>query len=194
MFTTIFPGRSTVPTTLVFAKDDNHAVEIVHLVREIFDKGNDFCAKITYTAQDPEGLLARCRNSPELRIAVTVDMIATGTDGRPLGCVFFLRDVQSWVYFEQMKGHGARTIDPAEFQAVTPDAERKDRFGIVDAVGVTDSPCVDAAPMQRSAAAAVSLGMLLRMAAQLELSVEQASTHASRLARLDRAVMRLRYP
>jgi type I restriction enzyme R subunit len=185
VFTTIFPGRSTVPKTLVFAKDDNHAEEIVHLVREIFDKGNDFCVKITYTALDPEGLLARFRNSPELRIAVTVDMIATGTDVRPLECVFFLRDVQSWAYFEQMKGRGARTIDPAEFQAVTPDAERKDRFVIVDAVGVTDSPRVDAAPMQRSGAAQVSLETLLRKAAKLELSVEQASTLASRLARLD---------
>ena len=185
VFTTIFPGRSTVPKTLVFAKDDNHAEEIVHLVREIFDKGNDFCVKITYTALDPEGLLARFRNSPELRIAVTVDMIATGTDVRPLECVFFLRDVQSWAYFEQMKGRGARTIDPAEFQAVTPDAERKDRFVIVDAVGVTDSPRVDAASMQRSGAAQVSLETLLRKAAKLELSVEQASTLASRLARLD---------
>ncbi len=188
VFTEIFPGRSTVPKTLVFAKDDNHAEEIVHLVREIFDRGNDFCAKITYTAQDPEGLLARFRNSPELRVAVTVDMIATGTDVRPLECVFFLRDVQSRAYFEQMKGRGARTIDPAEFQAVTPDAERKDRFVIVDAVGVTDSPRVDAAPMQRAGAAQVSLETLLRRAAKLELSVDEASTLASRLARLDQQI------
>ena len=34
---------------------------------------------------------------PSLRIAVTVDMIATGTDVKPLECVMFLRDVRSRV-------------------------------------------------------------------------------------------------
>lgn len=188
LFTDIFPGRSTVPKTLIFAKDDNHAEEIVHLVREIFDQGNDFCAKITYRAEDPEGMLARFRNSAELRIAVTVDMIATGTDVRPLECVFFLRDVQSWAYFEQMKGRGSRTVAEAEFRAVTPDALRKDRFVIIDAVGVTDSPRVDAAPMQRSSAQQVSLEQLLGRAAKKTLGVEDASTLASRLARLDQQI------
>lgn len=188
LFTDIFPGRTTVPKTLVFAKDDNHAEEIVHLVREIFDKGNDFCAKITYRAEDPEGMLARFRNSTELRVAVTVDMIATGTDVRPLECVFFLRDVQSWAYFEQMKGRGARTVPEAEFRAVTPDARRKDRFVIVDAVEVTDSPRVDAAPLQRSSAQQVSLEKLLGKAANRTITVEEASTLASRLARLDQQV------
>ena len=184
LFTRIFPGRSTLPKTLIFAKDDNHAEEIVHLVREIFDKGNDFCAKITYRAQDPEGLLARFRNSVELRVAVTVDMIATGTDVRAIECVFFLRDVQSWAYFEQMKGRGARTIPEAEFRAVTPDARRKDRFVIVDAVGVTDSPRVDATPLQRDDVQRVSLEKLLNKAGRLTLTAEEASTLASRLARL----------
>ncbi len=188
LFTDIFPGRTTVPKTLIFAKDDNHAEEIVHLVREIFDKGNDFCAKITYRAEDPEGMLARFRNSTELRVAVTVDMIATGTDVRPLECVFFLRDVQSWAYFEQMKGRGARTVPEAEFRAVTPDAQRKDRFVIIDAVGVTDSPRVDAAPMQRSSAQQVSLEKLLGKAANRTLNAEEASTLASRLARLDQQI------
>ncbi len=188
LFTDIFPGRTTVPKTLIFAKDDNHAEEIVHLVREIFDKGNDFCAKITYRAEDPEGMLARFRNSTELRVAVTVDMIATGTDVRPLECVFFLRDVQSWAYFEQMKGRGARTVPEAEFRAVTPDARRKDRFVIIDAVGVTDSPRVDAAPLQRSGAQQISLEKLLGKAANRTLTVEEASTLASRLARLDQQI------
>lgn len=184
LFTRIFPGRSTVPKTLIFAKDDNHAEEIVHLIREIFERGNEFCAKITYRSRDPEGLLARFRNSTELRIAVTVDMIATGTDVRALECVFFLRDVQSWAYFEQMKGRGARTIPEAEFRSVTPDARRKDRFVIVDAVGVTDSPRVDATPLQRDSTQQVSLEKLLAKAARLTLSAEEASTLASRLARL----------
>jgi type I site-specific restriction endonuclease len=43
-----FPGRTEVPKTLIFAKDDSHADDIVRLVREVFAEGNDFCQKITY--------------------------------------------------------------------------------------------------------------------------------------------------
>ena len=116
LFTEIFPGRSVLPKTLIFCKDDAHAEEVVTTVREVFGKGNDFAAKITYNANDPKGQLQRFRTSASLRIAVTVDMIATGTDVKPLECVFFLRDVRSAQYFEQMKGRGARTIAPADFQ------------------------------------------------------------------------------
>ena len=125
LFTEIFPGRSVVPKTLIFAKDDNHAEEIVTTARQVFGKGNDFAAKITYNAKDPKGLLQKFRNSPTLRIAVTVDMIATGTDVKPIECVFFMRDVKSRTYFEQMKGRGARTINDADFQTTTPDAKPK---------------------------------------------------------------------
>lgn len=128
LFTEIFPGRHEVPKTLIFAKDDAHAEEIVRTVREVFGKGNDFAAKITYAANDAKGQLQAFRTSPTLRVAVTVDMIATGTDVKPLECVFFMRDVRSAQYFEQMKGRGARTIAPADFQAVTPDAPTKTRF------------------------------------------------------------------
>jgi type I restriction enzyme R subunit len=38
LFTEIFPGRTTVPKTLIFAKDDSHAEEIVQQVREVFGK------------------------------------------------------------------------------------------------------------------------------------------------------------
>ena len=115
LFTEIFPGRSVVPKTLVFAKDDNHAEEIVTQIKEVFGKGNDFAAKITYNARDPKALLQQFRNASTLRFAVTVDMIATGTDVKPIECVFFMRDVRSASYFEQMKGRGARTIDNATF-------------------------------------------------------------------------------
>ena len=147
LFTEIFPGRTYVPKTLIFAVDDNHAEEIVQMVRTVFGKGNDFCQKITYKVADADALISAFRNSPDLRIAVTVNMIATGTDIRPLECVFFLNEVKSWALFEQMKGRGARTIDPAELKQVTPDVDAKTRFVIVDAVGVTDSPRVDATPL-----------------------------------------------
>ncbi len=189
LFTDIFPGRQAVPKTLIYARDDNHAEDIVRQVRETFGRGNDFAAKITYTARrdgnDPDELLQRFRNDPAMRIAVTVDMIATGTDVRPLECVFFLRDVKSPAYFEQMKGRGARTVDPTEFQAVTPDAMAKERFVIVDAVGVTDSPLVDATPLQRHPQSDLSLAQLLTKASTRNITAAETSTLASRLARLN---------
>ena len=149
LFTEIFPGRKEVPKTLVFAKDDSHAEDIVEIIREEFGKGNDFCKKITYrtTGEKTEDLIASFRNSYNPRIAVTVDMISTGTDIRPLECLLFMRDVQSSVYFEQMKGRGTRTISSTDLRAVTPDAENKTHFVIVDAVGVCESDKTDSRPL-----------------------------------------------
>jgi type I restriction enzyme, R subunit len=182
LFTEIFPGRSTVPKTLIFCKDDAHAEDVVTTVREVFGKGNDFAAKITYSTRDPKGQLQAFRTSANLRVAVTVDMIATGTDVKPLECVFFLRDVRSAAYFEQMKGRGARTIASADFQAVTPDATEKTRFVIVDAVGVTEHEFVDP-PLNREKG--VSLKQLLDKAATLTLTEAETATLASRLAALE---------
>lgn len=183
--TEIFPGRRYVPKTLIFARDDNHAEEVVQMVREVFAEGNEFCQKITYSVRDPQKLLAAFRNAPELRVAVTVDMIATGTDVRPLECVFFLRNVRSWAHFEQMKGRGSRTLDPAELAQVTPDAGSKDRFVIIDAVGVTDSPRVDASPLQQLDERQISFEQLLRKAGTLTISVDETSSLAARIARLN---------
>ena len=184
LFTEIFPGRKTVPKTLIFAKDDNHAEEIVNMARMVFGQGNDFAAKITYQAKDPKSLLQQFRNSPTLRIAVTVDMIATGTDVKAIECVFFMRDVQSRTYFEQMKGRGARTINDADFQAITPDATHKQRFIIVDAVGVTEHPFTDAKPLERTKS--TSLKQLLERAATFTITEDETATLAGRLARLER--------
>jgi type I restriction enzyme R subunit len=182
LFTEIFPARSVVPKTLIFAKDDAHAEEIVTQVREVFGKGNDFAAKITYNARDAERQLAAFRTSATLRIAVSVDMIATGTDVKPLECVFFMRDVRSPQYFEQMKGRGARTIPDADFQAVTPDATEKTRFVLVDAVGVTERDFVEP-PLNR--VKSISLAKLLGKTANLTITEDETATLASRLAALE---------
>jgi len=182
LFTEIFPGRRAVPKTLIFAKDDAHAEEIVRLARLVFGQGNDFAAKITYTARNAKEQLQAFRTSPSLRIAVTVDMIATGTDVKPLECVFFMRDVRSAQYFEQMKGRGARTIPPADFQAVTPDAIVKDHFVLVDAVGVTEHDFVEP-PLNREKG--VSLKQLLDKVANLTITEDETATLASRLAALE---------
>ena len=124
-----FPDRTeAVPKTLIFAKDDSHAEDIVKIVREEFGKGNDFCQKITYkvTGAKPADLIQSFRNSYNPRIVVTVDLIATGTDIKPVEIVMFMRSVHSRVLFEQMKGRGVRVINPDELRAVTPDAQGQD--------------------------------------------------------------------
>jgi type I restriction enzyme R subunit len=186
LFTEIFPGRSEVPKTLIFAKDDAHADEIVQLAREVFGKGNDFAAKITYkaTGKKTDELIAAFRNTYNPRIAVTVDMIATGTDVKPLECVFFMRSVRSRTYFEQMKGRGVRVIDDTTFQAVTPDAKAKERFVIVDAVGVTESELVDTVPLDRKPT--VPLEKLLKQVSFGVRDPDTVSAIAARLSRLDR--------
>lgn len=150
LFTTLFPRRKEVPKTLIFAKTDSHADDIIQIVREEFGEGNDFCKKITYAADKPESVLSAFRNDYYPRIAVTVDMIATGTDVKPIECLIFMRDVRSKNYFEQMKGRGTRTLGVDDLQKVTPSAtENKDHFVIVDAVSVTKSKKSDTRTLER---------------------------------------------
>ena len=137
----IFPGREEVPKTLIFAKTDSHADDIIQTMREEFAEGNEFCKKITYKVdEDPKSVLAQFRNDYYPRIAVTVDMISTGTDVKPLECLLFMRDVKSRNYFEQMKGRGTRTLDHDDLKKVSPSAvSGKTHYVIVDAIGVTKS-------------------------------------------------------
>ena len=204
-----FPGRKEVPKTLIFAKDDSHAEDIVRLAREVFGEGNEFCQKITYrtgftkvatkvTLDDgaeseaiewkrtaeltPEELLANFRNSYFPRIAVTVDMISTGTDVKPIECVFFLRNVKSAGFFEQMKGRGVRVIKPDSLRSVTPSAKAKERFVIVDAVGVCEQDKTDSRTLNRQPAKV--LKQVLDYVARGGLDADALTTLASRLARL----------
>ena len=188
LFTEIFPGRTEVPKTLVFAKDDSHAEDIVRILREEFGKGNDFAQKITYrtTGAKPEDLIASFRNSYFPRVVVTVDMIATGTDIKPLECVLFMRAVKSRTFFEQMKGRGVRIISPHDLQAVTPDAKAKDHFVIVDAVGVCERDKTDSRPMDQKKS--VSFEKLLQAVALGNTEPEVLSSVAARLARLDKSL------
>jgi len=184
----IFPGRTEVPKTLVFAKTDLHAEDIVRIIREEFGKGNDFCQKITSksTGKKPDELLSEFRNSYFPRIAVTVDMIATGTDVKPLECLIFMRNIRSLGYFEQMKGRGCRVVDPDVLQSVTPDARHKTHFVIVDAVGVCEDEKSATKPMDRKPS--VPLDKILNLVAAGAASDEVVSTLASRLSRLDQEV------
>ena len=189
LFTEIFPGRTEVPKTIIFAKDDSHAEDIVDIVRNEFGKGNDFCQKITYktTGVSPETLLTSFRNSFNPRIAVTVDMIATGTDIKPVEVVFFMRNVRSRSFFEQMKGRGVRVTTPTEFNQVTPDAPNKYRFVVVDAVGVTENELSDSYSLERQPTVSFEKLMdMVGLAGKVSRDPDALSSLASRLARLDR--------
>ena len=206
-----FPGRTEVPKTLIFAKDDSHADDIVRLVREEFAERNEFCEKITYrtgftrvtkkvknddgtesetvewvktSSLSPDEILSNFRNSYYPRIAVTVDMISTGTDVKPIECVFFLRNVKSAGFFEQMKGRGVRIISPDKLKVVTPSAKAKERFIIVDAVGVCEQDKTDSHTLNRQPSA--SLQELLEYVSQGGLDPDALTTLAGRLARLQR--------
>jgi len=191
----IFPDRITdkgefeVPKTLIFAKTDSHADDIINIVREEFGEGNSFCKKITYRNkdEDPKSVLAQFRNDYFPRIAVTVDMIATGTDVKPLECLLFMRDVRSRNYFEQMKGRGTRIITLDDLRKVTPSAKyTKDHFVIVDAVGVTKSIKSDSRPLEKKPG--VPLKDLLGAIAVGNRDEDLFSSLANRLSRLEKQV------
>ena len=145
----LYPDRQKkweyIPKTLIFAKDDNHATQIVEVAKQVFGKEFDdgvvpehFVQKITYTAEDSNGLIRDLRTEKDFRIAVTVTLVATGTDVKPLEVVLFMKDVQSDVLYTQMKGRGCRVVDDDRLREVTPNANTKECYYIVDAVGVTE--------------------------------------------------------
>ena len=185
LFTSLFPRRKEVPKTLIFAKTDSHADDIINIVREEFGEGNEFCKKITYSAENAESTLSSFRNDYYPRIAVTVDMIATGTDVKPLECLIFMRDVRSKNYFEQMVGRGTRTIGVDDLQKVTPSAtENKDHFVIVDAVGVTKSKKSETRSLERKPT--VSMKELMMNVALGDKSEDTLTSLANRITRLNK--------
>ncbi|MCA3228219.1 MAG: DEAD/DEAH box helicase family protein [Burkholderiales bacterium] len=184
--TDLFPQREELPKTLVFAKDDNHAEAIVTTLREEWGRGNEFAQKITYrtTGETPENLIKAFRTSYYPRIAVTVDMIATGTDIKPVEIVVFMRSVKSRSFFEQMKGRGVRVIKDDDLRGVNPGEHvHKDHFVIVDCVGVCERDKTDSRPMDQKKS--VPLDALLQAVSLGNVEPEVLSSVAVRLARLD---------
>lgn len=180
-------GNFEVPKLLIFAKTDSHAEDIIEIVREEFGEENKFCKKITYRSdEDPKSVLQQFRNDYYPRIAVTVDMIATGTDIRPLEVLLFMRDVKSRSYYEQMKGRGTRTCSIEELKAKgTPSAKfSKDHFVIIDAIGVENSQKTDSRPLEK--APGVSLKNVLDSIVMGNTSEDMLTTLANRLIRLER--------
>lgn len=150
IYTDLYPEREEnwnyIPKTLIFAKDDNHATKIVEIAKKVFAEKfpsgkvpDNFVQKITYSAGDSNALIRELRTEKDFRIAVTVTLVATGTDVKPLEVVLFMNDVKSEVLYTQMKGRGCRTLNEDKLREITPNADSKNCFYIVDAVGVTES-------------------------------------------------------
>jgi type I restriction enzyme R subunit len=174
---------------LIFAKSDSHADDIINIVREEFAEENKFCKKITYRSEeDPKSVLQQFRNSYYPRVAVTVDMIATGTDIRPLEVLLFMRDVKSRTYYEQMKGRGTRTCSLEELRSTgTPAAKyTKDHFVIIDAIGVEKSQKTDSRPLEKKPG--MSLKEVLEGIHMGHRDEDMLTTLANRLMRLDKQI------
>ncbi|WP_158884935.1 type I restriction-modification enzyme R subunit C-terminal domain-containing protein [Rhodanobacter sp. L36] len=194
---TIYPNRKEVPKTLIFAKTDSHADDIIKEVREVYGEGNAFCKKVTYKAdEDPDTILSNFRNEYYPRIAVTVDMIATGTDVKPLEVLLFMRDVRSRGYYEQMKGRGVRSLDGESLKKVSNSADgAKTHFVLIDAVGVEKSLKTESRPLEKKPG--VSLDSLLKGIAFGNRDDDSVLSLGSRLVRLakqldDKALTRIK--
>jgi type I restriction enzyme R subunit len=185
LFTELFPNRKEVPKTLIFAKTDSHADDIISIVREEFGENDEFCKKVTYNAENPQGVLGDFRNSYYPRIAVTVDMIATGTDVKPIECLIFMRDVRSKNYFEQMLGRATRTLGADALKQVSPSAvEAKTGFVVVDAIGVTKSQKTTSRQLERKPS--TSLNSLMMSVVLGATDEDTLTTLANRLLILER--------
>lgn len=180
----IFPTRAETPKTLIFAKSDSHADDIINMVREVYGQGNAFCKKVTYRAEeDTDSILSSFRNDYNPRIAVTVDMIATGTDVKPLEVLLFMRDVRSKGYYEQMKGRGVRSLDSESLKRVSNSADgAKTRFVLIDAVGVEKSLKTESRPLEKKPG--VPLKDLLQGVAMGSRDDDTVLSLANRLVRL----------
>lgn len=182
--TELYPNRTEVPKTLIFAKTDSHADDIIQIVREEFGQGNEFCKKITYSAANPEQALSEFRNDYNPRIAVTVDMIATGIDVKPIEVLLFMRDVRSKNYYEQMIGRGTRVLNEEDLKKVSPSATgNKDHFVIVDAVGASTSKKTATRTLEHKPS--VSLANLMLMVSMGHKDPETVTSLANRIIRLN---------
>ena len=119
--------------TLVFAQNIDHANIIAEDFREVFseelqiENPKEFVKTITSENRHSEATLDNFddkRRNP--RVAVTVDMVSTGVDVRPLNNLVFLRAVKSSILYNQMVGRGTRNTPQKEF------------FRMFDCIGVLD--------------------------------------------------------
>lgn len=146
LYTDLFPDRAGdtsydyIPKTLIFAQNERHAAMIVEVAKQVFGRPPEdkrFVQQITYSVGNSWDLIRSFRTDKDFRIAVSVTLVATGTDIKPLEVLIFMRDVQSETLYIQMVGRGVRSIDDEKLRLVTPNATSKECFYIIDAMDVT---------------------------------------------------------
>ena len=180
----LYPERkkdwNMIPKTLFFAKTESHANCIMEAIEDVFKKEfpneelpENYVQKITCKAGNSNQLISDFRNNKDFRIAITVTLVATGTDVRPLEVLVFMRDINSEVLYTQMKGRGCRTIADDKLQLVTTNAISKDCYYLVDAVGVTEhEKSIPEPGKKRGNPGVLSLEKLLEVLAHGEVSDE----------------------
>lgn len=146
VFTKLYPEREPnfafLPKTLIFTQNERHAKLVEEICRDVFAvpaSDQSFVQRITFKAGNSFARINAFRLQTACRIAITVTLISTGTDIPAVEILLFLTDIHSQVLYQQMKGRGVRYISDDSLREVTPNAEHKDHFVIIDAVGVTKS-------------------------------------------------------
>ena len=181
IYESLYPDRkkdwSMIPKTLFFAKKETHAQDILNAIEKVFGKEfpdgklpEHYAQLITCKSGNSNQLISDFRNNKDFRIAITVTLVATGTDVRPLEILVFMRDINSEVLYTQMKGRGCRTIDDDKLRNVTTNANSKDCYYLVDAVGVTEHEKSMPAPGGGGTTKVLSLKDLLEHLAHGEVS------------------------
>jgi type I restriction enzyme, R subunit len=120
--------------TLIFAATDEHADQVVELLKEEFEQIGvdvpiDSIIKITGKIHNPQEWVRRYKNEKFPSIVVTVDLLTTGVDVPAICNLVFMRRIKSRILYEQMLGRATRRCDEI----------RKEVFRIYDAVRVYET-------------------------------------------------------
>ena len=103
--------------TMIFCATDKHANMVKTLLDEAFKDlyngsyNEAAVKKITGESDKVSRLISRYKNERYPNIAITVDLLTTGIDVRPICNLVFLRRVRSRILYEQMIGRATRRCD-----------------------------------------------------------------------------------
>lgn len=206
----MYPTRALVPKTLIIARDEAHAEELVLRVRDVFNRGSQFCKNLSRSGGSDDSVEGRqlgdegdsgsylvdshyadlssfrTAEYPRIGVVSAFSFVCT-TDLRPAEIVLLLAPVQSRSHFELLKACVTRTMKRADFLKVTRDGDQsagKTHGLLIDAVGLMDIPePSETLPLDRRPT--VSTAQLVQDVAFANNSPEVLYTLAARLLRLD---------
>ncbi|WP_010323160.1 type I restriction-modification system endonuclease [Marinobacterium stanieri] len=103
--------------TMIFCATDLHADMVKRLLDDAFKAlyngsyNEAAVAKITGKSDKVNDLIKRYKNERYPNIAITVDLLTTGIDVKPICHLVFMRRVRSRILYEQMIGRATRRCD-----------------------------------------------------------------------------------